>query len=165
MRVGHPAGRAARTGAGGRRARCDLDPAALEGARANLAAAGLAGTALARMDATRLALGDGQFEVLLADLPYGHRMGSHEANAALYPAVLEEAARVAVPGAAFLALTHDLRLFERCLEPTGRWWQAERAVQVFQKGHHPVMHLLRRRPGSAPPGEAEPGRRGRTPAG
>ncbi len=75
---------------------CDLDLATLGGARANLAAAGLAGTAaLARMDATRLGLGDARFDVLLADLPYGHRMGSHEANAALYPAVLQEAARVA----------------------------------------------------------------------
>lgn len=145
---------------------CDLDLAALEGTRANLAAAGLTGaTALARMDATRLALGEDRFDVLLADLPYGHRMGSHEGNAALYPAMLEEAARVAAPGAAFLVLTHDLRLFERCLVPAGRWWQAERAVQVFQKGHHPVVHLLRRRSGTAAPGGPEPGRRGRAPTG
>ena len=152
---------------------CDLDPAVLGGARANLAAAGLAGAAaLARMDATRLALPDGRFDVLLADLPYGHRMGSHEANAALYPAVLEEAARVAAPGARFLALTHDLRLFEHSLGPAGRWWLAERAVQVFQKGHHPVIHLLRRRPwvsaaapGSRqlPPGSRPAGRRTSTP--
>jgi tRNA (guanine6-N2)-methyltransferase len=129
---------------------CDLDQPALHGARANLDAAGLAGTAaLASMDATRLALPDGRFDVVLADLPYGHRMGSHEANAMLYPAVLEETARVTAPGAAFLALTHELKLFERCLEQAGGWWRAERAVQVFQKGHHPVIHLLRRRPGTA----------------
>lgn len=144
---------------------CDLDPAALEGARANLDAAGLASAAaLARMDATRLGLGHAGFDVLLADLPYGHRMGSHEANAALYPAVLREATRVAAPGAAFLALTHELRLFERCLEPARRWWRAERAVQVFQKGHHPVIHLLRRRPGPAPAGGSDTGRAGRAPA-
>jgi tRNA (guanine6-N2)-methyltransferase len=100
----------------------DLDPAALGGARANLAAAGLGGAArLARMDATGLGLADGRFDVLLADLPYGHRMGSRQQNAALYPAVLAEAARVAAPGAAFVALTHELRLFERCLGPAGGW--------------------------------------------
>src|SRR6266705_1603293 len=141
---------------------CDLDPAALRGARANLAAAGLAGAAaLARMDATRLALPHGRFDVLFADLPYGHRMGSHEGNAALYPAVLEAAARAAAPGAVLLALTHDLRLFERCLRGTGRSWSAERAVQVFQKGHHPVIHLLRRQRVPVPPADvgAAAGRR------
>jgi tRNA (guanine6-N2)-methyltransferase len=125
---------------------CDLDPSALAGTRANLAAAGLAGSVgLARMDATALGLADASFDVLLADLPYGHRMGSHQDNAALYPAVLREAARVAVPGGALLAVTHELRLFERCLASARRWWSVERAVQVWQKGHHPKLYLLRRR--------------------
>jgi tRNA (guanine6-N2)-methyltransferase len=124
---------------------CDLDPSALAAAGANLAAAGLAGSVrLARMDATALGLADASFDVLLADLPYGHRMGSHHDNAALYPAVLGEAARVAVPGAALLAVTHELRLFERCLAGARRRWSVERAVQVWQKGHHPKLYLLRR---------------------
>jgi tRNA (guanine6-N2)-methyltransferase len=124
---------------------CDLDGAALRGAAANLAAAGLAGgAALARMDATRLGLRDGAVDALLADLPYGHRMGSHEGNAALYPAVLREAARVAAPGARLVVLTHELRLFERCLAEARPWWRPERAAQVVQKGHHPVIQLLRR---------------------
>jgi tRNA (guanine6-N2)-methyltransferase len=126
---------------------CDLDPAALAGTRANLDAAGLRGdVTLAHMDATDLAFRDGCFQVLLADLPYGHRMGSHEANAALYPAMLAEAARVSAPGGALVLVTHELRLFERCLPDAGRWWSAERMVQVYQKGHHPVIYLLRRRP-------------------
>jgi tRNA (guanine6-N2)-methyltransferase len=124
---------------------CDLDAAALAGARRNLAAAGLAGSVgLARMDATALGFADGRFSVLLADLPYGHRMGSHRDNAALYPAVLRETARVAAPGGALLLVTHELRLFERCLAAAGRWWSVERAVQVWQKGHHPKVYVLRR---------------------
>jgi tRNA (guanine6-N2)-methyltransferase len=125
---------------------CDLDASALAGARGNLAAAGLTGSVgLARMDATALGLADACVDVLLADLPYGHRMGSHQDNAALYPVVLREAARVAAPGAAFLVVTHELRLFERCLAATRRWWTVERAVQVWQKGHHPKVYVLRRR--------------------
>jgi tRNA (guanine6-N2)-methyltransferase len=125
---------------------CDLDAAALAGARRNLAAAGLGGSVgLARIDATALGFLDGRFSVLLADLPYGHRMGSHRDNAALYPAVLREAARVAAPGAAVALVTHELRLFERCLPAAGRWWSVERAVQVWQKGHHPKVYVLRRR--------------------
>jgi tRNA (guanine6-N2)-methyltransferase len=124
---------------------CDVDPAALAASRANLQAAGLTrSAALARMDATTLAFGGARFDVLLADLPYGHRMGSHQDNAALYPAVLAEAARVTRPGGALLAVTHELRLFERCLRAAARQWRAERAVQVYQKGHHPVVYLLRR---------------------
>jgi tRNA (guanine6-N2)-methyltransferase len=123
----------------------DLDGEALRGARANLAAAGLGGAAwLVRMDATRMGLRDGGADVLLADLPYGHRMGSHEANATLYPAALREAARIAAHGARLVLLTPELRLFERCLSGARAWWRPERAVQVFQRGHHPVIHLLRR---------------------
>src|SRR6266702_5889357 len=112
--------------------------------------AGLAdAAALARMDATALALRDGACKVLLADLPYGHRMGTHEANAALYPAVLAEAARVTEPDGVMVLVTHELRLFERCLPEARRWWSVERTVGVYQKGHHPVIYLLRRRPGAA----------------
>jgi ubiquinone/menaquinone biosynthesis C-methylase UbiE len=129
---------------------CDLDPAALAGTRVNLDAAGLgAAAALSRMDATALAFRGGSFQVLLADLPYGHRMGSHEANAALYPAVLAEAARVTEPGGVMVLVTHELRLFQRCLADAERWWSVQRSVQVYQKGHHPVVYLLRRRPGDA----------------
>ena len=63
--------------------------------------------------------------------------------------VLAEAARVTEPGGALVAVTHELRLFERCLPGAARWWSVERAVQVYQKGHHPVIYLLRRRPGAA----------------
>jgi tRNA (guanine6-N2)-methyltransferase len=129
---------------------CDLDPVALAGTSANLDAAGLGGAVvLGRMDATALALRDAWFRVLLADLPYGHRVGSHQANAALYPAVLAEAARVTAPGGVMVVVTHELRLFERCLQGARGWWSVERAVQVYQKGHHPVVYRLQRRADAA----------------
>jgi tRNA (guanine6-N2)-methyltransferase len=139
---------------------CDLDQLALAGTRDNLVAAGAASAVLARMDATALPLADGSFGVLLVDLPYGHRMGSHQENATLYPAVLAEAARVTEPGGVMVAVTHELRLFERCLGAAERWWSVERSVQVYQKGHHPVIYLLRRSP--AAPGSPQPPTRSST---
>jgi tRNA (guanine6-N2)-methyltransferase len=132
---------------------CDLDPAALDASRANLEAAGVArSVALARMDAAALGLAGASFDAVLVDLPYGHRMGSHERNAALYPAVLAEAARVTRPDGALVTVTHELRLFERCLKAQAHRWRVERSLQVYQKGHHPVVHLLRRRgPAGAAP--------------
>lgn len=124
---------------------CDVGRESLAAARANLAAAGVAGgLRLLRADATATGLADSAFTALCADLPYGNLVGSHRSNAALYPGVLREAARLAAPGAAFAVITHELRLFDACLREAGRW-TAERTVRVLQGGQRPQLYLLRRR--------------------
>ena len=128
----------------------DLDPAALEAARANLAAAGLAGSAsLERADATALPDGSPRFDTVLTDLPYGDLVGSHRDNAALYPALLAEAARVATPRATFVAISQEIRLLDAALARQDAW-RVERTLRVYQGGHRPQVYVLRRR--SAPPG-------------
>ena len=123
----------------------DLDPAALQAARSNIAAAGLGGRlSLVRADVARLPREASSLDALAADLPYGDLVGSHAANARLYPALLHEAARVAMPGARFAVITHDIRLFQRCLAETPGWL-VERRLRVFQGGHRPEVSLLRRR--------------------
>ena len=126
----------------------DLDQRALDAANANVDAAGLTGRVeLARLDATSTGLDVGGFDVVLADPPYGHRMGTHAGNEALYPALLAEAGRLAAPGARFVVITHELRRFAAAIAGNGRpAWEVEREVQVFQKGHHPKIWLLRRAP-------------------
>lgn len=123
----------------------DRSPEALDATRRNLRAARRKGRVdLWEVDATDLAtVAEARFDVLVADLPWGTLIGSHEDNATLYPRVLAEAARVAVPGARFVVLTHEVRLMERVLREQAAW-RTESEVRVFQKGHHPRMILLTR---------------------
>lgn len=124
----------------------DWNRDALDAARANLVAAGLADTVrLMESDATLTGLDMARYTALCADLPYGNLVGSHRENSALYPALLDEAARIAMPGARFAAITHDLRLFDASLPEAEARWQLERTIRVFQGGQRPQIYLLRRR--------------------
>lgn len=124
---------------------CDTGAEALACARANLQAAGLeARCELHPWDARSLPLPDGSVSVITADLPFGHLVGSHAANLALYPALLAEAARVARPGARAALLSHELRLMERLLGEAPAW-QQESVTRVDVGGLMPGIFLLRRR--------------------
>ncbi len=115
----------------------DADPAVLDDARVNGA------EGLLRADAGRLPLSPASFDVITADLPYGTTMGSPAENERLYPALLAEAARVATQAARFAVITHDIQRFERVLAAAPAW-ETVQQIQVFQKGHHPKIWLLRR---------------------
>ena len=123
---------------------CDIDPDALSCARQNLAAAKLSERIeLLQADATRLELPDGSFDRIVADVPWGDAVGTHTRNAALYPAFLQEMARIGTSSARLVVLTHEIRLFERVLEQQA-WWKAQQVVRVFHGGHYPRMYLLLR---------------------
>ena len=124
---------------------CDISGEALDAARANLAAAGVSGAVrLMESDATLTGLDMARYTALCADLPYGNLVGSHRENAALYPALLSEAGRLAAHGARFAVITHELRLFDASLPGVSRTWQLERTVRVFQGGQRPQIYVLRR---------------------
>jgi 23S rRNA G2445 N2-methylase RlmL len=120
----------------------EIDPEVVALASENLAAAELA-AALLRADATRLPLPQRSVDSLAADLPYGTRSGSHAANRELYPRLLAESARVSVPGARLVLITHDIRRFDQALAGS-QGWHAETTFKVFQKGLRPQVWLLRR---------------------
>ncbi|HMQ34775.1 MAG TPA: methyltransferase domain-containing protein, partial [Chloroflexaceae bacterium] len=123
---------------------CDTSAEALDCARANLAAAGLAGRCeLAGWDARALPLPEASVDVLVGDLPFGHLVGSHDENLTLYPALLAEAARVARPGARCALLSHEVRLMERLLAASSAW-RLEEALRVDLGGLYPRIFLLRR---------------------
>jgi SAM-dependent methyltransferase len=108
------------TAPGGRLIGCDLDPEALACAARNVEAAGVDGAELTDWDATSLPLPDASVDALTVDLPFGQLVGSHTANAELYPALLAEAARVARPGARLVAISQQSRLLERSVQAE-RW--------------------------------------------
>jgi len=99
---------------------CDTDPEALACAARNLAAAGLDRAELTDWDATSLPLPDASVDALTVDLPFGQLVGSHAVNAELYPRLLAEAARVAHSGARLVAISQQVRLLERSIDPA-RW--------------------------------------------
>jgi 23S rRNA G2445 N2-methylase RlmL len=122
---------------------CDIDPHALECARANLAA-GRVKSPVFDWNITRLPLANGSVNVLCSDLPFGHDVGSHDENLLLYPRMLKEAARVAAPGGRAVFLSHELRLMESILSRSSEWELVER-IELTINGLHPHIYSLVRR--------------------
>lgn len=124
---------------------CDLNPEVLACARRNVEAAGAVDRCqLEPWDVRALPLPEGSVDALSADLPFGHLVGSHEENLALYPALLAEAGRVARRGALFVAITHEVRLMESLLAESAQW-ETLAAIRVAQGGLNPRIFVLRRR--------------------
>lgn len=130
-------------GAAARLVGVDIDEGALECTQQNLEAAGLGVAELVHADATALDMPAASFDVIVADVPWGDAVGSHEDNAQLYPVFLAEMARVATPQARLALLTHDMKLFEGALVRQ-REWQLVKTVQVYHGGHYPKIYLLNR---------------------
>ncbi len=94
-------------------------------------------------DARNLPLPNESVDVLAADLPFGHLIGSHDENVELYPALLQEAARVTRRGGIFVLLTHEIRLMESLLDDS-RAWRTELMSMVVLSGLHPRIFVLKR---------------------
>lgn len=123
---------------------CDTDPVALKCAETNVAAAQLtARCELHDWDATHLPLHNSSIDAICADLPFGHLVGSHRENLALYPAILSEAARVARPGTHCVLLSHEVRLMEDLLERQSAWG-VHSTIRINLSGLHPRIFVLER---------------------
>jgi 23S rRNA G2445 N2-methylase RlmL len=123
---------------------CDTNPPALACAQANVAAAGLSGRCeLTDWDARNLPLPDASISVILGDLPFGHLVGSHAENLALYPALLAEATRVARSDARCVLISHELRLMEQLLAQQNAWRIVQR-LRVDVGGLKPQIIVLQK---------------------
>lgn len=122
---------------------CDLNLDALLASRQNLATAGVAAT-LCTADAMQLPFAAASFDVITADLPWGQLVGSHEQNEWLYPAVLAEAARVAVPQARFVLITHEIQLMEESLATFKNLWTVVDELKLQQGNIRPRIFVLQR---------------------
>ena len=74
-----------------------------------------------RWDARRLPLDTSSVSACAVNLPFGKQIGTHEENRTLYPAFLDEMARVLKGGARLVALTGDTRTFGAALQHTNRF--------------------------------------------
>lgn len=125
----------------------DHEPAALHCAHQNLIAFGNGQRPprvhLLQADAGQASLPPGIATALAADLPFGHLVGSHQANLAFYPQVLREAARLAAPGALFCLITHELNLLENLLQGNPAW-DVQRVLKTTLGGLNPRIFVLKR---------------------
>lgn len=133
----------------GRAIGCDVDPRALECARANVQASGHDGRVeLQPWDARSLPLPRASVDALCADLPFGHLVGSREENLRLYPLILREAARVARPGAPFVLISHEVKLLDSLLRSVPvrgvPEWEIRSTFRVSQRGFGRRVFVLRR---------------------
>jgi tRNA (guanine6-N2)-methyltransferase len=120
----------------------DVNQKALECASQNLKASSVVAELLGA-DATNLPFPENSFDVVTADVPWGDAVGSHEGNAKLYPAFLQEMARVTTSSARLVILTHELKLFEKTLATST--WQIKSQYRVFHGGHYPNVYLLKKK--------------------
>lgn len=93
-------------------------------------------------DARQAPLPAASLDLLYADLPFGHHMGSHEDNLKLYPDLLREANRLAKPRATFVVLTHDIRLMNRAIRESN--WRLRSETKINLRGLHPRLFVLER---------------------
>jgi ubiquinone/menaquinone biosynthesis C-methylase UbiE len=123
---------------------CDIDAKALDCAQMNITASGYREEIeLYQWDAQALPIPDRSVDVICADLPFGKSIGSHQANLELYPRLLQEAARVAKPGARACVLTHEVRLMDSLLDSSD--WVKEQVFMLSVGGLHPRIYLINRR--------------------
>jgi len=97
----------------------DVDERALACAEANLEAIGYGSGAVVSLeecDATALPLDSASVDTVVADLPYAMLLGSGAANADLYPALVDEAARVLKRAGRLLVVTTQNRLMDSVCE-------------------------------------------------
>jgi predicted RNA methylase len=112
-------------------------------AAGNLANRGQAGL-LAQADAGHLPLATGSVDRVLANLPFGKRVGSHRVNSELYPAALAEIARVLPGRGRAVLLTDDKRLFRETVQRT-RLVRVIKEIVVARGGLHPSAYVVTKR--------------------
>ncbi|WP_147139206.1 TRM11 family SAM-dependent methyltransferase [Stackebrandtia albiflava] len=135
---------AARGGAG-RLLGADHDRRWVRSTRENLAGAHPPVT-LWRGDARALPLPDDHVDRVVANLPFGKRVGSHRGNTTLYPAALAEIARVLTRTGRAVLLTEDKRLFTETVQRT-RGVRIVKQITFTTGGAHPSAYVVTTRRG------------------
>lgn len=108
------------------------------------AAANVGKGRLVRADARALPVASGTADRVLANLPFGKRVGSHRINEDLYPAALREIARVLPGNGRAVLLTEDKRLFRETVQRTPLL-RVIKEVVLARGGIHPSAYVVTKR--------------------
>lgn len=114
----------------------DISPEALSLSKQNLSRFGMSVT-LRKADMRRLPLDDNSVDVVVANLPFGIRVGDRSQNRSLYKDFLNESQRVLSPKGRLVAYTHDASAFELACRESG--WQDMKRLASVQAGGLTVM--------------------------
>lgn len=93
-----------------------------------------------KADASQTPLPSSSADRIYADLPFGHHIGSHQANRSLYPVILDESARLACRNASLVILTHEVHLLRRCLHRSS--WKIKSETPINLGGLYPRIFVL-----------------------
>jgi SAM-dependent methyltransferase len=99
---------------------------------------------LLRADARQVPLATGSVDRVVANLPFGKRVGSHRVNTALYPGMLREIARLLPGGGRAVLLTDDKRLFRETVQRTPLL-RVIKEVVLTRSGLYPSVYVLAKR--------------------
>lgn len=121
---------------------CDNDLEVLEKAAENTSTLPINTIGLHYWDATKLPVDHSTYDVFLADLPFGHLTGTHNENVNLYPKLFKEMARVALPGARAVVISHELTLLDKLLNHSEDWYVVSNR-QIQLRGLNPAIYVLR----------------------
>ena len=121
---------------------CDNDLEVLEKAAQNSSTLPTNAIGLHYWDATKLPVDDSTYDVFLADLPFGNLTGTHNQNINLYPQLFKEMARVALPGARAVIISHELTLLDKLLNHSEDWYVVSNR-QIQLRGLNPAIYVLR----------------------
>jgi 23S rRNA G2445 N2-methylase RlmL len=118
----------------------DIDRSALSKAAANVLSRGVPAQFI-HGSATRLPIASESVDLVVGNMPFGKRVGSHDSNVELYPRAIKEISRVLrVDGIAVLMTEEKRLLTESVQQAPGIRVTGEHAIEIG--GLHPSIYVV-----------------------